>query len=456
MTTAVVTLKINDKYLTNKETTYLYPYFINILSYSIAKNTPIEYWIKDKSSTHVSFTIKTYSNEDKNKPYKDIIKNKTKLIIDYIQSLNSNQFNQQELWIFRTLMLKLNENNLDLTNILNINIKYNDETIIDKPLKFSIDGLQLVKYKIIRLKDGSTIRQLIDPYMKWYGIYCDYSKTFDEYNYMYNGLHVYEHYIANCWDDMNENNIVTFNGGTYSNGLMYIFTVVNNIETLKERFKRYVEFHIKSSDSSFIKQSKILERETIRTISEGYKMRNLTRLARTAQQGFNINYSTDVFAYWSSQPMNILLITNKEININVDKINKFYMKYHKDVTKPQQQKFDYFPREVYHMMTIENKHIYKKSTDKIIKKIFGKNKFTSLYGIDTRCVAYNETNKKECEKINLSSNHTLVHQLLIYAKYTDDEFIKKYVENTPLPNYASDFEEMSIIDYKNHLLPREC
>ena len=374
-TTATITLKINDEYINNKEVAYLYPYFINILAYNIAKNTPIEYWVKDKSNDHVSFTIKSYTNEDKKKTHKEVIKEKTNIISQHINTLNAKQFSTQELWLLRTLMLKMKSHNMDFDKILQLIVKDGDETILNKQLRFIIDGLQLVEYKIIRLQDGSTIRQLIDPYVKWYGIFCDYSKTFDEYNYMYNGLHVYEHYIANCWDGMSDNNVITFNGGTYSNGLMYIYSVVSDIETLKERFIRYITFHIKSSDTSFIKQSSILERETIRTISEGYKLRNLTRLARTSQQGFGLNYPVDVFAYWSSQPMNILLITNKELNINVNHLNEFYKRYHKHVDKPQQQHFNYFPREIYHMMTIENKHLYKKSTDKIVKKIFN-GKFT--------------------------------------------------------------------------------
>lgn len=455
---ATITLKINDEYIKNKSISYLYKYFINLLSYNIAKNTPIEYWVKDKSDNYVSFTVKTYSNDDKNKPYNEIIKEKTQLIINHIQSLDAKQFTQQELWTMRTLKLKMEENKLKFNNILFIIVKHKDKIILNKQLDFNINNLSLVEYKITRLKDGSTIRQLIDPYIKWYGIFCDYSKTFDEYNYMYNGLHVYEHYIANCWDGMSENNVITFNGGTYSNGLMYIYSVVSDIDTLKERLQRYLTFHIKSSDITFIKQSEILQRETIRTISEGYKLRNLTRLARTAPEGFDNNYSVDVFAYWSSQPMNILLITNKDINININNINEFYNKYHKDVTKPKQQHFDYFPREIFYMRTLENKQLYKKSTDKIIKKIFSGEKFTSLYGIDTRCVAYKLNNQqktnKKTTKINLSGNHTLIHVLLIYAKYTDDEFIKNYVKITPLPNYASDFEEMSILDYKQHLIPR--
>ena len=186
-------------------------------------------------------------------------------------------------------------------------------------------------------------------------------------------------------------------------------------------------------------------------------MRNLTRLARTSQQGFDLNYPIEVFAFWSSQPMNILLITNKDLNINVNNLNEFYTKYHKHVNKPQQQHFDYFPREIYHMMTIENKHLYKKSTDKIVKKIFN-GKFTSLYGIDTRCVAYKETtnddDKVKTTKINLSRNHTLIHQLLIYAKFVGDDYIKDYVKYKPLPNYATDYEEMSITDYSKRLIPR--
>ena len=475
---ATITLKINDEYINNKEVAYLYPYFINILAYNIAKNTPIEYWVKDKSNSHVSFTIKSYTNEDKKKTHKEVIKEKTNIISQHISTLNAKQFSAQELWLLRTLMLMMKSHNMEFDKILQLIVKDGDETILNKQLQFIIDGLQLVEYKIIRLQDGSTIRQLIDPYVKWYGVFCDYSKTFDEYNYMYNGLHVYEHYIANCWDDMSDNNVITFNGGTYSNGLMYIYSVVSDINTLKERFIRYITFHIKSSDTSFIKQSSILERETIRTISEGYKLRNLTRLARTSQQGFDLNYPVNVFAYWSSQPMNILLITNKELNINVNNLNELYKRYHKHVDKPQQQHFNYFPREIYHMMTIENKHLYKKSTDKIVKKIFN-GKFTSLYGIDTRCVAYkpSETSKDDKKKliaeddkkkpngesnclskakptkINLSRNHTLIHQLLIYAKFVSDDYIKDYVKRTPLPNYATDYEEMSIIDYSRRLTP---
>lgn len=439
-----ITVKINDKYENNKDIYYMFGPLISVLTHKISKNTPIEYWVNDRDDRHVSFTIKTYSNDDKNKPYKDVIKEKTNIITTFLSTMDTKMFNNNELWLLRYVMLKTKQLKIPFNNLLQVVVSQGENIIINKVLDFQVKGLQPVKYVITRLCDGSTIRQFIDPYINEYGIFCDYSKTFDEYDYIYNGLHIYEHYIANCWNDMDEKNVIMFNGGTYNNGLMYIYSVVSDYQTLKERFTRYVEFHIKSSDTTFIKQTKLLERETLRTISEGYKLRNLTRMARTPQRGFNMNYSTDVFAYWSSQPMNILLITNKEININVDFINKFYKKYHKNVKQPQKQQFDYFPREVFHVMSLDNKHIYKKSTDKIVKKIYGGG-FKSLYGIDTRCVAYKTDNKEvKQQKYNLSYNHTLIHSLLIYAKFVSDNFIKNYVMKTPFPNNVHDFESQPI------------
>ena len=435
----LITLKINDKFVNNEKLAYLYPSFISILTYSIARFTTIEYWVKRRGNTFVEFVVKTYSNIDKSQPYIDVIKNKAKELFKHVMTLDASMFSNNELWLFRTIKLKLEKQQLSFTDILQAVVSCGDDVIADTVLKFSINGLQMVDYKVVQLCDGSTIRQLIDPYITNYGIYCDYSKTFDEYGYIYNGLHVFEHYIVGAWDDSNNKDVIEINGCTYSNGLMYIYTVLSNIDALKERFIKYVRYHIKSSDEDFIKQSDVLKRETLRTISEGYKIRNLTRMARTEQNGFNINYPTNVLAWWASKPMNILLITNKELHIDTDKLNDYYKRYHKDVQQPTKQSFDYFPREIYHVLTNEHKHLFKKPTDKIIQKVFN-SRFKSLYGIDTRTIEYGPDGQKN----DISWNHTITQLFLIFAKFKSNDFMADFTKHTPIPNNVRDFENVSI------------
>lgn len=457
-TVSIVTISIDESFLKNHPTKKFWcAKLIRSLTISITKSTPIEYWVKDIDENHVSFTIKTYTNDDKSVPYKEVVKDKVKILLKYFKTMSTKLFAMQDLWLIRSLMI-LTKTPLDGTmkDLLRITVKSNDEVMLDKNIPFHVTGLEPVKYVVTKLCDGTTIRQFIDPYLQEHGVFCDYSKTLDEYNYMYNGLHVFEHYIANAWDGMSENNVITFNGCTYSNGIMYVYSVAKDIDTIKERFTKWFQTHVRSTDPAYVRQQYTFKRETARTISEGYGMRNLTRMARTDQWGFNdTGYPAEVFSWWCSQPANVLLLSNKEVQINVSALNSFFTKHHKDVPKPSFQSFSYFPREVFHQLALDNKHVFKKSTEKIVAKIFGDKPVKCIYGIDCRTLSYDHEPKDASDdasslhpsKEDNGNVHTLIHMLLVFAKFKDDSFMQNFVQTHVWPLSVMGFDETTREDF---------
>lgn len=425
------------------------------LNHKIGAETIIEYRTNGVKDLVCSYEIKRYTNTDKNKSYNKLIIEKVNIVKKFLETMPETLFENQVLYTIRNINTLLRKYfKTSIRKIFMLSIQYNNNVIYNKNVLINFPKIKEIVYDVTTLCDGSTIRQYIDPYINNYGVFIDYSKTLDELNYMYNCLHVYEHYVTYAWKDLSNEDVIDINGATFSNALCFVYTLSKTKKTLMERLVSSILFHIRSSDVKFIEKTKSLEVETTRTISETYKLRNLTRLGRSDQQAYNNGYNKDIFAYWSSQPMNILVVTNEKLNINVDELNKFYKKYHKDNAKPDQLKLVYFPKEISIIHYKDGSHLFKKDIDKIINKIYDPTSTTkSFYGIGNRLVGLNDeenyinntlkrkynlkNNDKvlnaKLDKIDCSMYQTILHSLLFFAKYTDNKRVQEYIYNSIMP-----------------------
>lgn len=435
---------------------------LSTLNYNIAFHTTIEYRISPVINYVITYQIKNYTTKQTEKGVNDLAKEKFDVIDNFCSNIDEKYFNNFNMWALRSLEIVMKNyketNKFSVRNLFEMKAIVNAKTVKQKNIFIKYPEIKYPKYDITTLIDGSTIRQYIDPYVSNYMVCVDYSKDMSELSYHYNCLHVYEHYTTHAWDKLSSINVIDLNGSTYFNGLCYIYTTANNKEDIRDRLISSILFHIKSSDADFVKKTEVLKTETLRTISEAYILRNITRLGRSDQQAFNTGeYSPNLFAYWSSLPQNILVITNEKIEFNVDKINEFYKEHHKTVNQPEITKFDYFPIESYQTHYLTGQHTFKMDKNEIIKNIYSNKYESCFYGLDTKTIAY--TNEQEfihgqTKKLEIDpdmSYQTLLSPLLFFAKYVDKNTIDKYIKTNVFPKEAALYETLNLgFGYKDN------
>ena len=438
----------------NKDIIYTLLYeYMRFLNHLIGFSTNIEYRINPVSNLSIMYEVKNYTNEQTKMNINDLAMEKFNTIVNFCKTIEEEKFNTFILWVIRNLQQLFSFSD----SIKDIKVK--DILIIraickGKPFKSSrlcvkIPHIIKPTYEVERFK-GGTIRQFIDPYIKNTMICIDYSKPLQEMSYFYNCLHMYEHYVTHAWEKLSSLDVLDINGSTYFNGLCYVYTVTDKQKTAKDRLISSILFHIKSSDVEFVRSNKAMETETFRTISEAYTLRNITRLGRSDQQAYEGVYSPEVFAYWSSLPMNILVITNEKIDINLSKINEFYDRFHVDAKQPKKPTFDWLPLESHEIHYLNSQHTFKRPTEKILEKIYNNACKRAFYGIDNKTYIYQneieflqghkDNKNKKIKKEDLGMYQSHISPLLFFANYVDDTKVRDYISKNVFPREASLFE----------------
>lgn len=247
------------------------------------------------------------------------------------------------------------------------------------------DNIQEAQIKRITLPDTSTITYISDPYIRGYGVYSNLTLPFSEMNYSYNLLHLYEHLMTGSWNLLNKANITVFNGCTYPNGLCYVFTNHNFIDSARMFLVADLLFRIKSRNENFWNKPEnrtIFEREIERTISETRHERTLSSPGRSDCTAFDFNYNIPVLTYWSRLPFNYLVIGSDSLEalmIKHDMISKEIEKYPTakltDQDKPKIRNIKHFPAEVIKIKQNEHRSYSILSVEEeILKTIMLENK----------------------------------------------------------------------------------
>ena len=227
------------------------------------------------------------------------------------------------------------------------------------------DNIQEAQIKRITLKDSSTITYISDPYIRGYGVYSNLTLPFSEMNYSHNLLHLYEHLMTGSWEMLNKANVTLFNGCTYPNGLCYVFTNHNTLNSTRIFLVADILYRIKSRSDNFwnkLEYRAAFEREIERTISETRHERTLGSPGRSDCSAFDFNYNIPVLTYWSRLPFNYLVIgpdSLEALMIKHDMISKEMEKYPtatlEDKDKPKIRNIKHYPAEVIKLK--QNEHV---------------------------------------------------------------------------------------------------
>ena len=296
--------------------------FMHQLNIILAGQTTLNYHlIPITNRPFIYIPVFPYNRKDFSGNIDGLIKERIKTLKTFISTYDFNNERKIIKWGLRNILImreRLGDTKRPLFKIENRETDTKETIDISKHIKMEYP--KMLRYK---LTDGSYISVLHDPYtIDDHLVLCNLSKPFSEMRYQYNALHLYEHLMTYAWKDGDHDDEAYMNGLTVVNGISNIFAVLNTPEVLMDYLNRYITFVLKARDKQFwIAHKDILRTETLRTISETRAARSFSSPSRSDPAAYDFNYNIDIFCKWSNDPFDILIITNADIKIDVNKIN---------------------------------------------------------------------------------------------------------------------------------------
>jgi hypothetical protein len=237
-----------------------------------------------------------------------------------------------------------------------------------------------------------------------------------------------------AWKDGNHNEEAYMNGITVVNGISNIFAVLMNPESLMDYLNKYINFVLGGRDRKFwIDHKEMLRTETLRTISETRAARSFSSPSRSDPAAYDFNYNVDIFCKWSNDPFDILLITDADLKIDVNKINAKILSAKRTPIQLSTPTGRYIPVEALMDKTVVR--IIKESPENILKEIW-EHSFSNidghLYGIDNYML-FPET-------FNIDFDYRL-HGLLYFHRIVKniEKYDEKFMRTVVLPH---DYKKM--------------
>ena len=402
----------------------IYMQYINML---IGSKTPINYNIHPVTNFRIIIPIYYYSRNEMHDIY-GTIENKIKIIVNYLENdIDWKQTNSKILWCLRSLKIL----DVDIVNIFSLRLLTDIIEIEPVDIKLTVKVPELNMPKIITktFSDGSNITIYNDEYITEYGVFNDLSVLFNDMSIEYNVLHMYEHLSMFAWNGCNGKCCTESNGTTYSNGLSNIYSIHRTKESLIEYTNALLKFVMKSRSMDYWdKNKKIVEVETLRTISETLKSRTMNSHGRSAISAYSIGYDTNIFKYLSNRPFNILIMTYEQINFEFEKIESLIKRYPLNkVPRPKNVIYNYYPFEIAWCKSITGECSKRIDTKNIINHLFSDLVIDferAFLGIDVMFKSNND----------LSIYNTYLHILLYYIPYIENkEIINEYLKKKILP-----------------------
>lgn len=398
----------------------LFKSFMQSLNILIGGNTTLNYHILPLQNCSIYIPIRRYTQEDYNISDNEYILCNIDKIQKFFEEFDIMNANKDFLYLYRsieTCIRVLNKKTIqEIFKIMNKDINYVDT------LHFQKIEIEFPKIKETKLIDDSMIIQYIDPYITDYGIMVDLSKKFSEIGYCYNALHIYEHFMTYGWRDLDHLNQDHINGYTIINGISCIYTILTTIESVNQYLMEYFKFATNSRKIEFWNKNKeMIERETARTISESYDVRDYSSYTRNDPSSYKICYDNKIFCKWSQEPISLIIITDKELSINLEVINSLLINSlsKEDKITIDKPLFNSIPTECF--IDKYYRRIIKLSSDEIIKRLLdNKHNRTIIYGLD--CAIVFENN------IEVNYNHRM-HLLLFLKRKINNKEIEKLLRN---------------------------
>jgi hypothetical protein len=337
-------------------------------------------------------------------------------------------FNQKGRWVIRSLL----KHKINLAHDFKIKAIIDNEPVSEDVIPFALDKIARESYKQYKLRDGSLVNILIDPYMSKFGVFVDLSVKFEDMGMGYNALHLYEHLATKAWTSLSSEHIVDINGATFPTGISYVYIVLNNFRAFKDHASASINW-IRQTRRKEFWQSKRAEEfiriETQRTISETREERVLNATGRTDPKGYSYQYNTDIFHYWANRPFNILLTSPQEFSFEKHNLRV------EDIRRPPNIHFERMPLDVIKAKENQQLRIIRASVSSIINDIYSSKLANVLYGINCHLVPLPETSANE----PLSIYNSVLIPLLMLARYESEDKINKYISNNLIPPDAEEF-----------------
>ena len=417
-------IEINKKYLPLKRgVVNLIKKFLVYLIHVIRIDTPLNYHQCGLYKNSIKILPHINTTDKMNMITYDILESKMETLLTAFHNLDFSKAKRDTKWLIRSLR-RLGYNISDLFTVAiftdtnareaNLLIENNPDTdrhtfsktpphmstsTISSQLRVPTKVIALTypdnivepEIKRVRLADNSTITYISDPYILDYGVFHNLTTTFDEYNFAYNMLHVYEHIMCLSWDALSKEDMVKCNGATYPNAIAYVFTIHTSLKSYKMYLISDLLHRIKSRKQSFWdkpEMNRLFQREIERTISETRNERSLAIFGRSDCTAFDFEYNKEVFTYWSRKPFDMLCIGPAPLNelmIRHDKINKeiqSHPRYDKSQKIPKWRHFDRLPLEPLRMREHFMPYVVMKLDKGTIKQILSTNRRSEDTGKD--------------------------------------------------------------------------
>lgn len=301
------------------------------------------------------------------------------------------------------------------------------------PIKFKEWKYKEIVAKQYKFKDGSLIGHVIDPYRSQFGIFVGFSKQFNELDYGYNYLHLFEHTMCIEWKNEPHQDNIGLNGYTSIVGTACVYSIDKTQKTFNKKLTQIIKSWFKKRTIKYWKEnSKAVDTEIKRTFSETFEVKSLHDYFRTDQSILNnMDRTFEIFTYFASSPLRMLIFSPTELQCDLKIINKLNRKYPPVEHVPKKLSFDYIPLSVLNDK-IRNEYRIVKLTKKELKKILnGQNKYETI-GLDCKLIC------------NMFMPVSVLKPLLTFQHNVNFE---KYVKNIDLPLKITNLKFFAIEPY---------
>ena len=410
-----IKLNIIDYNKYSKRVQRLLDSFISVLCGQIGANTNINYHAY-RGAYKGNLLINIHYSNEKNKSTSEIIDDRFKTVVNYIQNIDLTTLSPPILKLVNNIIAE----NVNFNNILQISIvnTMNNEYIIP-PCQVIIKhpvNFKRITVSRMKLHDDSSILIINDKCGTDYGIFVNLTQPFPDMGMSYNALHLYEHLMMRCFENLNQNDVLDENGATYPNANCFVYTVLKS----KESFIKFLNNTIKTlyevRDKDYWNkpnQIKDIKQETQRTISETRLSRTMIDFGRSDPNAYNDGYNIEIFKYWSNKPFDITIVGPDINHTFIDKhlieslnskhpINKINrpknikysnmpldVAFSKEFSKSVVQKYS---KDYIHDLFIEPVKLESKSTAILLEDgNVDLNDYSYLYGIDNRFIVLNNS-----------------------------------------------------------------
>jgi hypothetical protein len=370
-----IKLYVNDFSSYSKPLQYAINHFLIILCDILGAKTDINYHACTGSSEGISY-INLVNYNEKFKSVDELASTRLNNLVKYLEKID---LLKQQTYVMKTV-------NTLLAHGINLNLLVNASVVnrmthkvFQGPIPIHIPhpiNFKRITVKRIKTIDNSTLTLIDDKCSTGcYSLFVNLSVPFSEMNMSYNALHLYEHLMMRCFKGLSQQQLSEINGCTYPNGLCYVYTIHQSIESLKQYLNLTLQTLFEARDETYWQKSKQendIVLETKRTISETRMSRSLTDFGRSDLHAYSNGYDRNIFKYWSNKPFDIVIIGANIANVKLNEttLNKWCKEYPlHNVRRPNGVRYNEIPISVLRNKEMDNAFIQKASADEI-KKLF--------------------------------------------------------------------------------------